>query len=177
MPGINNILDGLFIPVITKLVCEYYYENSKDNGNSNGDLFENYCRIISEINDTRVFCRIYKLQFSKKFMLIVKDMQFGLSQKYQSSFDESEHISIYFDEKKENEYGSDDYACWSAKESFMICNSYIKANKMINSPFQYRIMFWCDNCTDQENDNQNGIQTYNDKIDGDHIAEFCLKHR
>jgi hypothetical protein len=173
MPGINNILDKMFIPVITKLVGKYYYENSEDNENSNRELFDNYSSIIGEFNDARIFCRIYKLQFSKKFILIVKDLQFGLSQKYQSSFDESDHISIYFDEKKENEYGDDDYACWSARESFMICNSYIKANKMVNSPFQYRIMFWCDICTHQENYRQ----TYINKIDGDHIAEFCIKHR
>jgi hypothetical protein len=173
MPGINNILDKVFIPVVTKLVSEYYYENRKDNENSNCELFNGYSNIISEINDARIFCRIYKIQFSKKIILMTEDMQFGLSQKYQSSYDESDHISIYFDEEKENEYDYDDFASWSVRESYMICNSYIKANRMVNSPFQYRIMFWCDMCTHQENYRQ----TYINKIDGDHIAEFCFKHR
>jgi hypothetical protein len=171
MPGINNILDEFFIPVVTKLIDNYYYDDSKDSEKNNSILFDNYSSIINEFNDARIFCRIYELQFSKKIMFIVKDVHFKLSEKYHSSYNEFDHISIYFDEEKE--YYGDDFACWSARESFMICNSYIKANKMINSPFQYRIMFWCDKCTD----NDNSIHTYNDKIDDDHIAEFCIKHR
>lgn len=176
MPGISNILDKLFIPEIAKLVGKYYYDiNNIKNNLMNRNLFIKYKCIILDFRVTRTFCRNYKLEFSKKILLMVVDTRFGISLQYSNAYIneidtpclKKSHESIYITPNY------DTCTNWNFKESTMICNSYIKANMMSKSPLITRIIFQCDKCNNIEKE----MHTYDDKIDDYQIAEFCRKHR
>jgi hypothetical protein len=147
MPGINNILDELFIPETIMLISEYYYDNNSiKNRRLYERIFNTYTNIIREFRIAKTFCRFYKLEFSKKFLLMSIDVNYSKSNSYRGlaynkKLDEPRlQLLNTYDDIYDADYNLNKI------ETYMICNSYIKANKMSNLLIKSRIRFQCDKC-------------------------------
>jgi hypothetical protein len=177
MTGTKTTLDSMGFPLsIVNLILSFHYIAAPTNNNEIFKLFDNF---INMFRYAKIFCRVYRFEFSKKIMKMVEDTKFGSSEAflrhYVQSIDET-HFQQSINTKV--------FACYPNPTRYdleipietMICASYSMARTIAFSPFQLRIELFCKGCY-KDLTIIYPEHTMADKIDAGQIATACIKHR
>jgi hypothetical protein len=179
MTGIKTTLDCMGFPLsIVSLILSFHYIEAPTNNDAIFNLFDDFINIFMYTN---IFCRLYKIEFSKKIMLAVEDLEFGFSEKsryhYSPLIDETHYRQLVYMQVVDPDAPDPELEQMYILRirNWMICESYSIARALAFSPFQTKINYWCNEC--HEDTTTIPDYTIADKIDNGRVATACIKHR
>lgn len=144
MYGIAHVLDKYFDCNTVKIIKSYYYDNCEITEEDYNKASNNNYNINNIILTAKVMCRKYNITFSKKIISMCIDLNVKKSKEYNwEIYDrnlDNTHFSL-IDYKNECKLNG-----LSQGESYVICESYIKAKLIKNSLVYFMTLNWCDEC-------------------------------